>query len=212
MYLLNKNKIMKKLFEISSEEKQRILEMHESATKKNYLSEQPVQQTQTQTQFTPNGVTINGKTYYLPEIIKDENSLNKFVGWPNTPTISKSSLAIIGLRPQVEPNITGGGGGENPKHNAESMAFDFIKGYLTSIAADKGLNTKCLCNGTCNIDANVSGAEWRFKDGKYKAEDLDYLYKYFGNNNAGNGKKLLQAATKRALKEQLAKFPGVCKA
>jgi len=40
MYLLNKNKIMKKLFEISSEEKQRILEMHESATKKNYLNEQ----------------------------------------------------------------------------------------------------------------------------------------------------------------------------
>jgi hypothetical protein len=35
---------MKKLFEISSEEKQRILEMHESATKKNYLSEQTVQQ------------------------------------------------------------------------------------------------------------------------------------------------------------------------
>jgi hypothetical protein len=34
---------MKKLFEISSEEKQRILEMHESATKKNYLSEDTVQ-------------------------------------------------------------------------------------------------------------------------------------------------------------------------
>ena len=31
---------MKRLFEISSEEKQRILEMHESATKRNYLSEQ----------------------------------------------------------------------------------------------------------------------------------------------------------------------------
>ena len=35
---------MKRLFEISSEEKQRILEMHESATKKNYLSEQTAQQ------------------------------------------------------------------------------------------------------------------------------------------------------------------------
>lgn len=31
---------MKKLFDISSEEKQRILEMHETATKKNYLNEQ----------------------------------------------------------------------------------------------------------------------------------------------------------------------------
>lgn len=34
---------MKKLFEISSEERQRILELHESATKKNYLSEQSTQ-------------------------------------------------------------------------------------------------------------------------------------------------------------------------
>ena len=35
---------MKRLFEISSEEKQRILEMHENATKRNYLSEQNAQQ------------------------------------------------------------------------------------------------------------------------------------------------------------------------
>jgi hypothetical protein len=34
---------MKRLFEISSEEKQRILEMHESATKRNYLNEQTAQ-------------------------------------------------------------------------------------------------------------------------------------------------------------------------
>jgi len=40
---------MKKLFEISSEEKQRILEMHESATKKNYLSEQVTQPTKQST-------------------------------------------------------------------------------------------------------------------------------------------------------------------
>ena len=31
---------MKKLFEIDNSEKQRILEMHQNATKKNYLSEQ----------------------------------------------------------------------------------------------------------------------------------------------------------------------------
>jgi len=205
---------MKKLFEISSEEKQRILEMHETATKKNYLSEQPVQQNQQQSPTQSGGVNINGKTYYLPEIIKDETSLNKFVGWPNTPTISKSSLAIIGLRPQADPKMIEGQ--ENVKgdfkRNAEGMAFLYIKDYLTSIAADKSLNTKCLCNGTCNTDANVSGAEWRFKDRNYNAEDLDYLYKHFGNNSAENGKKALQAATKKALKEQLAKFPGVCKA
>jgi hypothetical protein len=200
-------KIMKKIVKLTESDLVKII-------KKviNEQNSQTVQQNPAQRLTQSTGMNINGKTYYLPEIIKDETSLNKFVGWPNTPTISKSSLAIIGLKPQDEPSITGGGGGENPKHNAESMAFDFIKGYLTSIAADKGLNTKCLCNGTCNTDANVSGAEYRFKDGKYKAEDLDYLYKYFGNNNAENGKKVLQAATKRALKEQLAKFPGVCKA
>jgi hypothetical protein len=47
---------MRKLFEISSEEKQRILEMHESATKRNYLSEQVVQPT-TQTTSQPTGTT-----------------------------------------------------------------------------------------------------------------------------------------------------------
>jgi hypothetical protein len=207
---------MKKLFEISSEEKQRILEMHESATKKNYLSEQPVQQNQRQPPpsiTSTAGVNINGKTYYLPEIIKDETSLNKFVMWPNAP-ISKSSLAIIGLRPQDDPKTIEGRqakpGGNIPR-NPEGMAFYFIQDYLTSIAADKSFNTKCLCNGTCNTDANVSGAEWRFKE-RFGDEDLKFLYQHFGNNSAENGKKALQAATKKALKEQLAKFPGVCRA
>ena len=36
---------MKKLFEIDENEKKRILEMHENATKKNYLSEQPTPST-----------------------------------------------------------------------------------------------------------------------------------------------------------------------
>jgi hypothetical protein len=61
---------MKKLFEISSEEKQRILEMHETATKKNYLNEQQVQ--------TPAaGTTINGVTYKL-QGLTDKN-INQFL-------------------------------------------------------------------------------------------------------------------------------------
>jgi hypothetical protein len=50
---------MKKLFEIDNSEKQRILEMHQNATKKNYLSEQN----------TPNktDAPAQGKTYFTPE-------------------------------------------------------------------------------------------------------------------------------------------------
>ena len=66
---------MKKLFEISSEEKQRILEMHETATKKNYLSEQAVQPTK---QGQPGaGTTINGVTYKL-QGLTDKN-IDKFL-------------------------------------------------------------------------------------------------------------------------------------
>ena len=63
---------MRKLFEISSEEKQRILEMHESATKKNYLSEQSVQQGQPAA-----GTLINNVTYKL-QGLTDKN-IDKFL-------------------------------------------------------------------------------------------------------------------------------------
>ena len=57
---------MKKLFEISSEEKQRILEMHETATKKNYLSEQGTQQRN----LTPGGgIKLGDRTYLLTKVL-----------------------------------------------------------------------------------------------------------------------------------------------
>ena len=66
MYLLNKNYIMKRLFEISSEEKQRILEMHQSATKRNYLMEvdpiKPVDKYIVIPQVEPNGFGLDNKT------------------------------------------------------------------------------------------------------------------------------------------------------
>jgi hypothetical protein len=75
---------MKKLFEIDENEKKRILEMHEKATKRNYLSEQETPQTtqppQQSTVATSEGTMINGKRYTI-ENIKDETSLNQFVNW-----------------------------------------------------------------------------------------------------------------------------------
>jgi hypothetical protein len=70
---------MKRLFEISSEERNRILEMHQSATKRNYLSEQetePVKQGQPAA-----GPTINGVTYKL-QGLTDKN-INNFLNVPS---------------------------------------------------------------------------------------------------------------------------------
>jgi len=57
---------MKRLFEISSQEKQRILEMHESATKRNYLSEQ-----------NPQPAASNIKRTFVLDIEPNEFGLDK---------------------------------------------------------------------------------------------------------------------------------------
>jgi hypothetical protein len=69
---------MNKLFEIDKNEKKRILEMHETATKNLYLSEQP---TDTQQQ---NGVQIDGAAYRMNGIT-DKQTLDLFVNWGSGP-------------------------------------------------------------------------------------------------------------------------------
>jgi len=77
---------MRKLFEIDENEKRRILEMHEKATKNLYLSEQTTPETtqlpqpQQSTAGASEATMINGKTYTI-ENIKDETTLNQFVNW-----------------------------------------------------------------------------------------------------------------------------------
>jgi hypothetical protein len=66
---------MKQLFKIDESEMKRILEMHENATKKNYLSEQ-----ETTLRQQPSGPEINGKTYKIDNI-KNVESLNQFLNW-----------------------------------------------------------------------------------------------------------------------------------
>jgi len=68
---------MKKLLDISSEERNRILEMHQNATKKNYLMEQPTTQPGQNTQ----GVDINGAKYLLTNAVKDAATLSKFLNY-----------------------------------------------------------------------------------------------------------------------------------
>lgn len=103
---------MRQLFKIDESEKKRILEMHEKATKKNYLMEQgtpgsPTPQTtqppQQVTAATSEGTMINGKKYTI-ENIKDEASLNQFVNWGmrkndpdlgDSPNVTKRSDAYM---------------------------------------------------------------------------------------------------------------------
>ena len=74
---------MKKLLDISSEERNRILEMHQSATKRNYLSEQnPQPQSSTGASVEPEGVEINGATYKLTNAVgRDNASLTTFLNY-----------------------------------------------------------------------------------------------------------------------------------
>ena len=75
-YLYKKIKSMRQLFNIDESEKQRILEMHENATKKNYLNEQGgVPET-----AASSGTKLNGKTYKMEKII-DDTSLRQFLNW-----------------------------------------------------------------------------------------------------------------------------------
>ncbi len=72
---------MKKLFEIDGNEKRRILEMHENATKRNYLSEQETPATTpppAQPQNTT-GTEVTGTETI--DKVKDATSLNQFYDW-----------------------------------------------------------------------------------------------------------------------------------
>jgi len=78
IYLYKKRKKMKKLFEIDENEKRRILEMHENATKRNYLMEQPVTPPPAQPENTTGAEVYGTQTI---DKVKDAESLNKFYDW-----------------------------------------------------------------------------------------------------------------------------------
>jgi hypothetical protein len=102
---------MRQLFKIDESEKKRILEMHEKATSKNYLNEQPSQQpTLKQPQAT---VTIDDKQYKLPGIV-DKKSLENFTGDNTfTPEELTQLNTILGTTLQMEsPGGMGSGMGK----------------------------------------------------------------------------------------------------
>lgn len=114
---------MKKLFEISSEEKQRILEMHENATKKNYLSETSSQTTK---DGQPVGTVINGVTYKLQGLT--EKNINQF--------LNNNFLVCEWFDPNIDFKKSGWGV-ECHQEKADNPCCNLkwhIKNYLTTLA------------------------------------------------------------------------------
>jgi hypothetical protein len=204
-YLLIKNKIMKRLFEISSEEKQRILEMHESATKKNYLSEQAAQPTQqAQRGLSTSGLKIGDRTYLLTSIIRDNDSLANFRSWPYGVTNTLAmlpNLKSIGLNGINKP-----GRSENNVKNMESHAISLIGDYLDAIA-QKTNDKNAICNASPALINSeiIKKAEEEFNFNRPGVTPTE-IYNYFKMDVSKFAQSVIKAA------QQQAKSLGVCSA
>jgi hypothetical protein len=196
---------MKRLFEISSEEKQRILEMHESATKKNYLSEQTAQPTQqAQRGLSSSGLKIGDRTFLLTSIVKDNDSLSNFIGWPRGVTNQLEmgpNLTSIGLKPINKP-----GRNENNVKNMEGHAISLIGDYLYAIA-QKTNDKTAICNASPGIMNSeiIKIAEEEFNLNRPGVTPIE-IYNYFKMDV----NKFVQSVVKAA--QQQAKSLGVCSA
>jgi len=201
---------MKKLLDISSEERNRILEMHQSATKRNYLSEQS-SQTSTGQAVEPEGVEINGTPYKLTNAVGGDNtSLSKFLNY--NPELrymgvfcQTSGLQCSGLdKISFTPTSTG-------KPSYWTMMKEYTKMYLNEVAKQYGnkiIPTACSDSpGSVvyyeNLEPVVKPAFMQ----KYGLDEKKYeeFSQYFGT--IAKYKRGLQSA----LKSQL-NAVGACKA
>jgi hypothetical protein len=202
---------MKRLFEISSEEKQRILEMHESATKRNYLSEQnPQPQSSTAASVEPEGVEINGTIYKLTNVVKDAGSLSTFLNY--NPTAREMQVFCMSSGAQCsglnqisfEPTSTG-------KPSNWTKMKELTKMYLNEVAKNYGNKIiPAACSDSPgyvvayeNLEPKVIPA---FKQ-KYGLDEKTYeaFNMYFATSK--NYKSGLQSALKKQLN-----ILGACKA
>jgi hypothetical protein len=200
---------MKKLFEISSEEKQRILEMHESATKKNYLSEQAAQPTQ-QGRPTAGGLKVGDKTYFFTKILGTnpqdaQSKIDTFINWQSGQNLNASLFKNIGL------GSTQGGIVKDPNRsdsgkNIEWSAMNLIQDYLLAILM-KSNDAAGVCNGTIVINndiVNTAHANYQHPDNK---STVDEIYQYF------KGYTTFHKAVQKVAQQQIKKTaPNVCQA
>ena len=136
---------MKRLI-ITEEERSKILGMHQSAIKKNYLSEEKPQPTQPPQRGLPAaGLKIGGKEYLLTSIIRDNDSWANFTSWPYNVTNTLAmgpNLKSIGLTPIKNP-----GRNQDDSKNMELHAIGLIHDYLDAIA-QKTNDKNAICNAS----------------------------------------------------------------
>jgi hypothetical protein len=140
---------MRKLFEIDENEKRRILEMHERATKNFYLSEQPTPQPtsppELQEPVTSTGTVIDGKTYKI-ENIKDKASLNLFL--TNSVNggflVNRAMAGVFGINFVRDPRLDP----DDVEKGDEATGAEFMKAYddMDNIAQNYTLQELCSYN------------------------------------------------------------------
>ena len=143
---------MKRLFEIDENEKKRILEMHERATKRNYLSEQetsptpqPTSPPELQQPITSTGTEIDGKTYKI-EKIKNKASLNLFL--TNSVNggflVNRTQAGVFGVKFVKHPLNEPG----DAERGDEATSIEIGKAYddMDNIAQNYTLQELCSYN------------------------------------------------------------------
>lgn len=142
---------MKKLFEINSEEKQRILEMHKTATKKNYLSEQtttpprtvPTEEVMVRQIETPSG-TFSVK---LP-IITTSDQLMTFINHDDLTANLKTYMPKVDSQPKLDSSktITSDDMEKYQKAGYNAVTYLFDEGLKHLVKTFS--NTDALCSFT----------------------------------------------------------------
>ena len=186
---------MKQLFKIDEFEKRRIIEMHENATKRNYLSEQgqtpaPASTTQTASQREP-FTSASGVKYKLPIITSDED-INKFITL-NDGTIDNGFLASLGIKGLPAAPTEAG------QPNFTATVYRLLRSYVDAAAQLVGQN-KMLCDGFKNIAALDKVAT--------KNEDYSTLFQNLGGGKIEMGKTIFYNAVTKVLQTQINKLNG----
>ena len=185
---------MNKLFEIDENEKRRILEMHENATKNLFLNEQgqaPVPAaTQTVSQKEP-FKSASGLKYKLP-IINSDEAVNKFITI-NDGTIDNGFLESLGIKGLPAAPTEAG------QSNFTTTVYRLLRSYVDAAAQLVGQN-KMLCDGFKNIAALDNVAT--------KGEDYSTLFQNLGGGKIDLGKTIFYNAVTKVLQTQINKLNG----
>mgnify|MGYP003342690034 CR=1 FL=1 len=185
---------MRQLFKIDESEKRRILEMHENATRKNYLSEQGNQTNNTPRQPFKD---TNGNEYKLPAIT-DYSALNTLV-----------DITDLDLKPL--------------KTDMKNRVAFFVTGLLYQIGQKIDANA-LVCNGLKleQIDNGMMTNAWNYLKGKAEMWNMQLPEKEFefykqvalaeGHQDATMGRDYLKTVALKRAKNNMTKIPNACQA